>query len=494
MAFAGIDVGTSGCKVLVYDLDGNVIFKASRRYSEKSSQGYRELDPEIVLSQVKSALKETGIGCPQPIEALAITTLGESVVCLDREDRCLFPSMVTGDKRGIEETRRLRQMFGAEQILNITGVPPSEMFGLPKLMWLNENTDVVREADKILFYEDFIGYVLTGKRFISYSSAARSMAFDVEKKVWSSPLLSAVGIREEQMSVPVECGHIVGRILPETAAELQLNPDLLVVSGGHDQSCAALGSGLNRMEVGECGLGTCEFTFMMLPKPVKEPFMIDSDLTCIPYVFPNTYLTSLEVTTCGILKNWGRDTIFRGIFEKYGARDENFYSHMDRAVQDWKTDLLLLPQFGSSGNPNINYSVRGTVTGLTTNTRTEEFYLAMLEGMTFQSYLAYEKTKPLGVGMKKIILTGGGASSETMMKIRANVYNMTTATITTTESGTLGCMMLAATALGKYKTLNEGIARVVRIKKEYAPDPVMHAYYMQKFEKYKKLYDLVHLF
>ena len=53
MAFAGMDVGTSGCKLLVYDLDGNVIFKAVRHYAEEGGAGRRELNPELVLQKVK---------------------------------------------------------------------------------------------------------------------------------------------------------------------------------------------------------------------------------------------------------------------------------------------------------------------------------------------------------------------------------------------------------------------------------------------------------
>ena len=58
----------------------------------------------------------------------------------------------------------------------------------------------VKRAEAILFYEDFVGYMLTGQRKVSYSSAARSMAFDIRKMEWSKELLKLAGIRAEQMS------------------------------------------------------------------------------------------------------------------------------------------------------------------------------------------------------------------------------------------------------------------------------------------------------
>lgn len=312
MAFAGLDVGTSGAKLLVYDLDGAILFTASRKYEELGSGGRRELNPETVMKNVKEVLREAGENCPEKIEAMAVTSLGESVVCLDKEGRVLANSMLTGDPRGIEEIKEIIETMGAQKIFEITGLPPNELYGLPKYMWLNRNTDAVKRAEAILFYEDFVGHMLTGQRKVSYSSAARSMAFDIRKMEWSKELLKLAGIRAEQMSEPVKPCTVIGAILPETAKELHLSPDMMLVAGGHDQSCAALGSGLNRIEAGECGMGTCEFLFTMLPEPLMTPYMMDNDFTCIPYILPGTYLSSLEVTTCGALKNWARDSILKG--------------------------------------------------------------------------------------------------------------------------------------------------------------------------------------
>ena len=60
----------------------------------------------------------------------------------------------------------------------------------------------------------------------------------------------------------------------------------------------------SHMQEAEVGMGTCEFMFTMLPEAKMTSYMFENDFTCIPYVFPETYLTSIEVTTCGALKNW----------------------------------------------------------------------------------------------------------------------------------------------------------------------------------------------
>ena len=113
------------------------------------------------------------------------------------------------------------------------------------------------------------------------------------------------------MSEPVKPCTVIGTILPEVAEELGLNKDMKLVAGGHDQTCAALGSGLAGPSDGECGMGTCEFMFVMLPGWKTTPQMLENDFPCIPYVLPGTYLSSIEVTTCGALKT-GREKRFSG--------------------------------------------------------------------------------------------------------------------------------------------------------------------------------------
>ena len=494
MAFAGMDVGTSGCKLLEYDLDGNVIFKAVRHYAEEGGAGRRELNPELVLQKVKEVLRETGDNCPEPLEAMAVASLGESVVCLDEEDRVLANSMLTGDSRGIPETKEIIKRIGARRIFEITGLPPNELYGLPKYMWLNRNSDAIKKAKAILYYEDFVGYIMTGERKVSYSSAARSMAFDIRKCVWSEEMLALAGISPEQMSSPVPPCTVIGTILPQMARELHLNPEMKLVVGGHDQSCAALGSGLLGMETGECGMGTCEFMFLMLPEAKMTPFMLQNDFACIPYILPGTYLSSIEVTTCGALKNWAKAGLFRDIAGACGMRGENFFSYMDKCAEHIKTEVLLLPQFGSAGNPDLSMDARGTITGLTIHTKPEELYRAILESFAFQMYLAYERMEKLGTKMQYIAATGGGAASELTLQIRADVFNMKVLSMESEESGTLGCMMMAAVAAGAYPALRDAISRAVKVKKEYIPDRKMHEYYIEKFEKYKLLYNKMYNF
>jgi xylulokinase len=131
---------------------------------------------------------------------------------------------------------------------------------------------------------------------------------------------------------------------------------------------------------------------------------------------------------------------------------------------------------------------RGAIAGLTVHTAPEEIYLALIEGMNFQLYLAYERLQKLGVAPEYIVATGGGAASDVTLQLRADVFGMRVMRPESEEAGTLGCMLLSAAGTGAYPSLEAGIRRAVRIRKIFEPNPARRAYYMEKYRKYRDLY------
>ncbi len=489
VAIGGLDVGTSGCKFVLFDEDGHILYHTHRTYSEKGGDGRRELDPVEVWENVKDVIREAT--AVVPIEGFAIATMGESTVHVSDEGKCLCNAMVTGDYRGIPEVKRLIEAQGREYIAKITGIPPSEMYTLPKLMWLNENSEVIQNSKYIFLFEDFIGYKLTGKRVVSYSSASRTMAFDINRKEWAADLLAVAGVDVAKLSCPMPSGSVVGNVCGTIAEELGLKQDVKIIVGGHDQTCATLGSGVCNSNIAEDGLGTCEAMSIILPETNSYSHMIANDLVKVPYVIENKYLTYLVMTTCGILMNWFRDAFYKDKYEKLKAEGRNIFAELDKMVGDNPTSLLVLPQFGSAGIPHVDYNAYGLFWGMTTNTTTIEMYRALKESMGYHMLLAYETVKELGVNVENIRITGGGGASPLTAQMRADIFNVEVSMLENKEAGGLGCAILTGMALGKFTSIYEGIERTVNIEKTFYPDSAMHKCYMQQYEKYKKLYYLM---
>lgn len=493
MVIGGLDVGTSGCKFVIYNTLGDTLYTAHRSYTELGTGCIREIDPNMIWEKVKEVLKEGAKYSPEKIEGFAIASLGESFVPISKSGEILCNSMVVGDCRGIAENKKLIRKYGKEYVMKITGVPLSEMYSLPKLMWINENTDVFDKTQYIFLYEDFIAYKLTGQRNVSYSSAARTMAFDIMKKEWSEELLNTAGLTTSNMSIPVPSGTVIGNILPEIVKELQMSPETVVVAGGHDQNCATLGAGVTVPEYVEDGIGTCEVMSVMLPYPRMDGYMIKNDLACIPYVLKDKYLTYLVLPTCGILMNWFRDVFYAEMYHEYKTSGKNVFDKFDEMAGEQPTSLLVLPQFGSSGIPRVDYEAKGLFWGLTVHTKPIEMYRAVRESISYQMLLAYETLSPFGFSAKNIRITGGGATPFTA-QMRADIFNTEVSVLQNKESGTLGCAILTGTALGIYRDVEDGIVKAVKTGRTFYPDLRKREAYMEMYDKYKKLYSLMNDF
>ena len=248
MSLLGLDVGTSGCKALVVDEAGNVRGQAYREYAMLSPEpGLAELDPEQVWTAVKAVIRQVASDAGREVRAISVASFGEAFVALDGGGRVLSNSLLYIDPRGADEAERLSRSMDERAIHALTGTTAHAMYSLPKMMWYRNNRPQLHaRAWKYLLFSGFVLFRLGAEPHTDHSLAARTLAFDVVGKTWAEALLGHADIDRGLLGDPVASGMPVGRLRPELATELGLPSGVLLVSGGHDQPCAALGAGAVR--------------------------------------------------------------------------------------------------------------------------------------------------------------------------------------------------------------------------------------------------------
>ena len=247
MSLMGIDVGTTGCKVVAFDHAGKVLAQAAREYPLLSpNPGWYELDPEQVWAFVCDCLRQVNAQLRHdPVTALALSSQGEAMIPVTRSGKALANSPVSSDRRNAEQTAAMQAALGREHIYAITGQPMSSIYTLPKALWWRDHMPhLLDDCWKILCYVDFVAYKLGAQAAIDYSMAARTLALDVHKLEWSEELLDYVGLTRDKLAQPVPSGTIIGEIPPRIADELGFGGGVKVVAGGHDQPAGALGAGV----------------------------------------------------------------------------------------------------------------------------------------------------------------------------------------------------------------------------------------------------------
>ncbi|MCR5775377.1 MAG: carbohydrate kinase, partial [Lachnospiraceae bacterium] len=138
MKIAGLDIGTTGCKLTVFDEKGRELGRAYREYPVKRNVGGHEIDSTALLESVYAVIREIA-GEHSDIAGIGITSFGETFVMTDEEGKPLAPAMLYTDPRGAGECAELKEMLGEKHIAEITGVTPHEMYGLPKIIWQKRN-------------------------------------------------------------------------------------------------------------------------------------------------------------------------------------------------------------------------------------------------------------------------------------------------------------------------------------------------------------------
>ena len=489
MAIGGLDIGSTGAKITVLEESGTPLHTGYAEYARNT--GPHEVDPESIWAAVKRLLADAAKAVPT-IEAVGITSFGESFALLDEHDGVLMPSMMYTDPRGEAEANWLREKLGAEAIGSIAGAAPHSMFSLPKLMWVKRNQpDLFLRAKRVCLIVDYLVYKLTGRRLIDYSLAARTMGLDVRNLCWSETIFNAADIDPALFSKPVPSGTDAGVILPSLAEELGVHRGLRVVVCCHDQVAAAVGAGVTRPGIAIDGAGTTQcVTPVFSPMPPGNALQ-NSNYPVVPFLWPDTYCTYAFTFTGGSLVKWFVDN-FAGIGRQEAAeKGISVYDFLESHMRDEPTGILALPHFAGSGTPTMDTGSRGAVVGLTLSHRPADLYRAVLEGIAYEMRLNLERLSEADIFVSGLNASGGGAKSALWLQMKADILGVPVTRMSVDEAGTVGGIMLTGVATGVYQDLDEAAGVLVRPLRVYEPRQVMRERYGEHYLRYRGLYDAV---
>ncbi len=472
MYIGGLDIGTTGCKIVLFDEQGVQQKNVYREYEVKRENGLHEVDCTGIFNAVKALLFEVK---DFDIKAIGITSFGETCVMLDENDNPCTPSMLYTDPRGSEECKRLIEKFGVESLAFKTGTMPHEMYSIAKIMWIKNNMpDNFSKAKRILLMQDFVSYMLTGESKIDYSLAARSGAFDVNKRCWDSEILDFCGIDVNLFSQAVPSGTVVGEIKEAVKKEIGFRGNTVIVSGCHDQIAALAGA--NVLESGKAmdGIGTVECVPVIMDEIPTDFSIFECGYSFVPHINGKYACLALSYAGGATLK-WFRDNF-----------SDVSYDELNKQVSDKPTELLILPHFAGAATPYMDTSSKASIIGLTFEHTKMDIYKALMEGTSFEIMLNLEKLKEFGITLDEVTATGGGANSDIWLQIKSDIFGIPVKTLDNSEVGAAGTAYLAGKAVGVYGDKNT----LVNDKRVFYPNSEKNAFYSKQLKKYSKIYNV----
>jgi xylulokinase len=491
MQLAALDIGTTGCKASIFDEAGVLLASASREYAvDIPHPNWAEQDAEKVWRLAQDAFREAAVAVGgRDIAAVGLSVQGEAVMPVDDQGQALRPAILGMDSRTGEQNAWLFERFGAKHLFERTGMPVHTVNTLPKLLWLKQyEQELWSGATRFLLYEDFLIQKMTGQAVISRCLASRTQLYDIPDDHWSAEILQALELDPERLATVKPSGKAVGLMLPALADSLGLARPPLVVTGGHDQACGALGVGLVRPGLAMASTGTAEVVEVALAAPALNETLYQGDISVYAHTAPELYLAMTLNHSGGLVLRWFRDTLCQEEMRAAQASGRDAYDLILAETPSGPTSLLLLPDFAGSGTPKFDTRSKGAILGLTFATSKADLAKAILEGLTFELRLNLDLLRDGGVSIDELRAIGGGARSELWLQLKADITGTPVVAPRITEAAGWGAALLAGAGSGYFASAAQAAEEMLHLERRFEPDPVQAARYEERYALYREVY------
>ena len=492
---AGCDIGTSGTKSIIMDIEGNVLGSHYIPYPLITKRpGFAEHNPDdywrAAAGTIKASILQAKID-PKEIRGICISALSPACILVDKDLRPLQMGHIWMDRRGTAEADYIREKIGEERVREISGNPIDPYYGTVKLLWeKNNRPDLYRQTYKLQTAADYPCMKLTGRAVTDYSNASLiGIGYDIIHKKWDEKIMDEIGIDIDKLPETFACDEVIGEVTREAAAETGLAAGTPVVAGTVDATAAWAAGGA--IEDGDMSLAMGTAGCMGFVH--KEPAFTKNMIT-IPHMVNSreAYTTCAATCACSSVMRYFRDTF--GEMELLGEKVTGMDVYQllgDHAEQTpvGSDGLITLPYFMGERTPIWNPLARGVVFGWSLSHTKEHLLRSFMEGAVFAIRHNFEMVRASGVKMKEpLILCEGGAKSAFWRQMVCDIIGVRTGYMKDLKGAPFGDAVAAGVGTGVYKDYTI-LKEKAEVSSMHEPDEVRKKTYDQMYPLFRKLYE-----
>ena len=480
----GIDVGTTGSRCMIFEMNGQCVASAYREYPlHHLRAGWVEQSvPEIMEATTSACLEAIGKIDAERIASVGLSTQQCATCPTTSTGELIRPMISWQDIRAEAQVQHIESQIGAARYQSITGVPPLANSTLTKILWLREHEpDTFERAGKWLQVQDLVLKFLGAEDF--FVDIPQAIFYGM----WDDELLALAGLDTSHFGKVVPAGTQVGEISLIAAAKTGLPAGTPLCVGGGDQACGAVGMGAISPGITTITLGTSGMVTMSTEKP-------RIDLTeFLTINHPTTGQWALQAPTLAAATcyGWFRDTFGQAEIDVAERDDSNAFELLNKLAAQappGSDGLIFLPHLNTAGAPYWNTEARGAYLGFMQNHSRSHFARAVMEGVVIEVHDNLMRFAEHGLPLEVIRLGGGATHSPLWNQIQADVYGKPVQVLEEQESTALGAAILAAVGAGVFSDINEAVAAMVHINATIDPDPATHALLAETYAIYADAY------
>jgi xylulokinase len=494
--FVGVDAGTTGAKVALFDNRGNELGSGYCDYPcIYPHPGWVEQDVEDVwrgICKASQAARAQANVRDEFIRSVGLSSQRGTFILLDERYVALAPSVVWNDSRAKEMEPLLAERLGADRFRRITGMPVSGSWAIAKLAWLlRHRPDLMQRVRHVCNGQEFFLHRLGADRLESDpSSLTLNGMLDIRRLDWSRDVILAADLDPSLFPPVGKPASTVGKLSPISAEQLGLPAGTPVCRGGGDQQCAAVGAGVTKQGLAEVTIGTAA----MMVAHLDSPDLVTGPA---PYIgghsVPGKWDAEGGAFSIGSCLKWWRDQF--GELERARAAEQgtNVYDLIvdsARASPPGSRGVLFHPFFAGQVTPYYDATARGAFLGLGLDHDRSCLIRAMLEGCACEvRFMVDGMARDLEGGISELRVTGGAARSRPFMEIQANILGRPLVLLRNRECTVLGAAILGAVGSGYFADIDEAVKVMVAIDHTIDPECQTMDVYQDLFQIFRQAYE-----
>ena len=503
-----IDLGTSGPKVAIVSMLGNVLDHEFEKTDTifLPNGGVEENPDDWWQAIVKAAKRLLSKNLVPVCDILAIccTSQWSGSVAVDKSGNHLMNAITWMDARGVSHVKKITnglikiEGYGISKLykwLKLTGGIPlrSGKDPIAHILFIkNIFPDIYKNTYKFLEPKDYLNLKLTGKFFASNESITLHWVTDnrdIHNIHYHDDLIKMAGISREKLPDLKRSTDIIGPVKKEIARELGLSETTRVVMGTPDIHSAAIGSGAIDDFAGHLYVGTSGWLLCHLPYKKTDLF---HNMGALPSAIPGKYLLVNEQDIAGEALNFLRDNIIYPEDELAPSKRvkdvHKAFNIMAAKISPGCDNLIFTPWLNGERSPVDDSDTRSGFYNMSLYTTRSHMVRAVFEGVAFNAkWLLKYVEKMIKKKMENINIIGGGAQSDLWCQIHADILNRTIRRVKDPiQANARGAGLIGSVALGYIKF--DEIPKRTEYDSIFKPSQKNRKIYKKLFKQYQSIY------
>ncbi|MDQ3659844.1 MAG: glycerol kinase GlpK [Actinomycetota bacterium] len=445
-----IDQGTTSTRFMIFDHSGAVVdFDQKEHEQIYPKPGWVEHDASEIWQRttevIKGGLDKAGLQ-PSDLVAVGITNQRETAVLWDKSTgEPIHNAIVWQDTRTDKICDELAKDGGQDRLRSKTGLPLATYFSGPKIRWIFDNVDGVKEKAEngdVLFgnLDSYLIWKLSGGsdggvHVTDVTNASRTLMMNLETLDWDDDILSLLGVPRAMLPEIKASSEVYA----EATSELSGIP---IAGDLGDQQAAVFGQ--TCFSVGEAKNTYGTGNFLLLNTGTEAVQSKNGLLTTLGYKIGDqdaVYCLEGAIAITGALVQWLRDNL-----KMIQAAPE--VEELAKSVDD-NGGCYFVPAFSGLFAPYWKGNARGVIAGLTRYVNAGHIARAVLEATAWQSREVVEAMNAdSGVELKSLKVDGGMVQNELLMQFQADTLGVPVIRPKVAETTALGAAYAAGLATG----------------------------------------------